>query len=71
MREKILAALANAGHGLTPRELNLSNLDLPMSVEDWELLKRMEQERLLILHRSSSASDRGAITLVCLRPENY
>ena len=70
MREKILVALRNAGHGLTPNTLMdaLGCSTLPL-----DLWLQMEQERLLILHRAdgSAGTYKGQIVLICLRPEGF
>ena len=82
MREKILAALRNAGHGLTQNSL-VRELGWQIDTLNpiWERrltmlmseVQNMERERLLILHRAdgSGGTTKGQIVLICLRPEGY
>ncbi len=78
MREKILKALKKAGHGMTVHALEgaTNSRAWPM---DWgtdqmvECCKEMEQDKLLILHRSTGSAgvSKGEVVLVCLRPEGH
>ena len=69
MREKILAALRNAGHGLTVLKL----WDAVGEPVYMPTLVKMEEDKLIIIHRSSGGAGitKGMACLVCLRPENY
>ncbi len=79
MREKILKALKGAGHGMTPQELSriLNRFTSPgislTRVYILSVCTVMEQDKLLILHRSSGSAGvpKGEVVLVCLRPEGH
>jgi len=77
MREKILAILeqckGRAGYyGITRLDLELRLTQYSYKAKhDYNnlmtLLQRMESEGLIYLTRSTSANDRGEITLICKR----
>lgn len=80
MREKILAALREAGHGLTPlvltKLMGLSETDYGHKLAQVVVLEfcvDMESDKLLILHRAdgSAATTKGEIVLVTLRPKGH
>lgn len=71
MREKILAALKEAGHGLTPLALAKVVALGQGTVKVLNECLRMELDKLLILHRAdgSAGTTKGEIVLVVLRKE--
>jgi len=74
VRAKILEVLSEKKHGMTLQSLAVScGFDPNQWTPLGPILEQMEQEKLLILHRSSGGAGvpRGEITLVCLRPEGY
>lgn len=72
MRDKILAALRSAGHGLTPNELQ-SRLFISPTLWFLDELKTMEVEKLVFLHRADGSANttKGEIVLVVLRPTDH
>lgn len=65
MRDRILKALQDAGHGLTPNKLAEA---IEADIQEYLLLD-MELSKLVILHRAdgSAGTRKGEIVLVTLR----
>lgn len=78
MRDKILQALRDAGHGLTPNKLldalgsTTMNRSIVLSMLD-EFCILMESDKLLILHPADGSANtvKGEIVLITLRPEGH
>lgn len=77
MRDKILQALRDAGHGLTPNSLArfiaISSEQVCYYSAMLKECKKMEIDKLIILHRSSGSAGipKGEIVLITLRPEGH
>lgn len=77
MRNKILQALREAGHGLIPDYVRgIINTGGHSYVDIYQFndfLVQMEIDKLIILHRSSGSAGipKGEIVLITLRPDEH